>query len=140
MGHKTRWDTDFGLLPQKFGLQYTLALPLTITARNQPSPRAVTTSLISPEPPSIVANRSNTESDSTFSTTGPDFNIMGPKKGNFVPSKYFDILVDRIGLTAIKMEWRWMDPGRGVRKGQIWLRLIRNGEIIADSRYDSELW
>ena len=72
--------------------------------------------------------------------TGPDFNIMGPKKGNFVPSKYFDILVDRIGLTAIKMEWRWMDPGRGVRKGQIWLRLIRNGEIIADSRYDLELW
>ena len=22
MGHKTRWDTDLGLLPQKFGLKY----------------------------------------------------------------------------------------------------------------------
>ena len=25
MGHKTRWDTDFGLLPQKFWLKYAPA-------------------------------------------------------------------------------------------------------------------
>ena len=24
-GHKTRWDTDFGLLPQKFELKYAPA-------------------------------------------------------------------------------------------------------------------
>ena len=51
------------------------------------------------------------------------------------PKKYLDIKVDRIGLTAVKMEWYfyWRDKGFGDRKGQIWLALIKDGETIAET-------
>ena len=69
----------------------------------------------------------------------PDFDENGPHSGNFCPEGYFDVSIDSIGLDSITASWSWKDQGWGNRKGQIWLRLVRGAEEIADSRYWREI-
>ena len=70
---------------------------------------------------------------------GPDFDERGPRGGHFVPETYFDVKVESAGVVAVKMEWRWKDQGFGNRKGQVWLKLVRDEQEIADARYTSGL-
>ena len=70
---------------------------------------------------------------------GPDFDERGPSGGHFVPETYFDVKVESAGVVAVKMEWRWKDQGYGNRKGQVWLKLVRDEQEIADARYISRL-
>ena len=67
---------------------------------------------------------------------GEDFDLRGPESGHFCPETYFDVpIATRNGIKSVNIEWRWRDQGFGNRKGQIWLRLVRNGVEIADARY-----
>ena len=51
---------------------------------------------------------------------------------------YFEIPITTARLSSISMSWQWKDKkGWGNRKGQIWLKLFREGQEIADSRYTS---
>ena len=65
---------------------------------------------------------------------GDSFQEYGPHDGNFVPLTYFDINVVTSGISSVAMQWQWKDQGFGNKKGQIWLRLMRNGREIADAR------
>ena len=47
---------------------------------------------------------------------------------------YFDIPILSSGLSSISLSWQWKDQGWGNRKGQIWLKLLREDQEIADSR------
>jgi len=62
----------------------------------------------------------------------PDFDLEGPY--HCEPVAWFDVPVEEKGLLFIKMKFEWRDQGWGNRKGLIWLRLLRDGEPIADNR------
>ena len=65
---------------------------------------------------------------------GEDFTKEGPRDGHFCPETYMDIPILTKGLISVKMSFQWEDQGHGNRKGQIWLQLIGDSEVIADSR------
>ena len=81
---------------------------------------------------------------------GKDFSLSGPSDGNFCPDTYFDVEVLTQGLEAVKMVWEWRDQvqfhiflgrfifsssslldfqGHGNQKGQLWLQLVREGQV-----------
>ena len=66
--------------------------------------------------------------------TGEDFSLSGPRDGHFCPETYMDVAVLTRGLKFVKMSFLWEDQGYGNRKGQVWLQLVREGEVVADSR------
>ena len=66
-----------------------------------------------------------------------DLDDGGPGQPHFCPETYFDINIVNPRLISVAMQFRWKDQGWGNRKGQIWLRLIRNGVEIADARLTS---
>jgi len=66
--------------------------------------------------------------------TEKEFSIHGPYYGDFVPEPYVDVAVITQGLESVWMEFDWKDQGYGNQKGQIWLQLVRDGRVIADSR------
>ena len=65
---------------------------------------------------------------------GEDFSLSGPSDGDFTPETYFDVPVETGGLVRVAMAWEWKDQGYGNRKGQVWLQLVREGEVVEDSR------
>ena len=66
--------------------------------------------------------------------TGEDFSRFGPHDGDFCPGTYMDVAILTRGIKSVKMSFLWKDQGHGNRKGQVWLQLVREGEVIADSR------
>ena len=66
--------------------------------------------------------------------TGEDFSKTGPRGGDFCPETYMDVAVLTRGLKSVAMSFLWADQGYGNRKGQVWLQLVREGEVIADCR------
>ena len=40
------------------------------------------------------------------------------------------------GAYSIKMNFKWKDLGWGNQRGQIWIQLMRNGKVLADTRED----
>ena len=77
--------------------------------------------------------------------TGQDFSLSGPRDGDFCPETYFEVEVVSRGLVAIKMDWEWRDQvnkffkilsfplnsqGYGNQKGQLWLQLVRDGQVM----------
>ena len=77
--------------------------------------------------------------------TGQDFSLSGPRDGDFCPETYFEVEVVSRGLVAIKMDWEWRDQvniffkilsfplnsqGYGNQKGQLWLQLVREGQVM----------
>ena len=86
---------------------------------------------------------------------GQDFSVSGPNDGHFCPETYFDVEVLTRGLVAVKMVWEWRDQvgsifilfllriycfltfgstfltsqGYGNQKGQLWLQLVRDGQV-----------
>ena len=67
--------------------------------------------------------------------TGEDFSLSaGPRDSHFCPGTYLDVAILTRGLKSVKMVFLWKDQGWGNRKGQVWLQLVRRGEVIADSR------
>ena len=87
--------------------------------------------------------------------TGQDFSLSGPRDGDFCPETYFEVEVVSRGLVAIKMDWEWRDQvniffkilscplnsqGYGNQKGQLWLQLVRDGQVmfskLADLRHE----
>ena len=67
---------------------------------------------------------------------GPELTLIGPSGGHFWPEKYFDVpTLQTPGLKSVSMSWSWCDQGWGNQKGQIWLKLWRDGTEIADNRY-----
>jgi len=66
--------------------------------------------------------------------TGQDFSLSGPRDGDFCPETYFEVEVVSRGLVAIKMDWEWRDQGYGNQKGQLWLQLVRDGQVLEDNR------
>ena len=90
--------------------------------------------------------------------TGQDFSLSGPRDGDFCPETYFEVEVVSRGLVAIKMDWEWRDQvniffkilsfplnsqGYGNQKGQLWLQLVRDGQVmfskLADLRHEDIL-
>ena len=90
--------------------------------------------------------------------TGQDFSLSGPRDGDFCPETYFEVEVVSRGLVAIKMDWEWRDQvniffkilccplnsqGYGNQKGQLWLHLVRDGQVmfskLADLRHEDIL-
>merc|ERR1719458_2433079 len=65
---------------------------------------------------------------------GQDFSVSGPNDGHFCPETYFDVEVLTRGLVAVKMVWEWRDQGYGNQKGQLWLQLVREGQVLEDNR------
>ena len=77
--------------------------------------------------------------------TGQDFSLSGPRDGDFCPETYFEVEVVSRGLVAIKLDWEWRDQvniffkilsfplnsqGYGNQKGQLWLQLVRDGQVM----------
>ena len=77
--------------------------------------------------------------------TGQDFSLSGPRDGDFCPETYFEVEVVSRGLVAIKLDWEWRDQvniffkilscplnsqGYGNQKGQLWLQLVREGQVM----------
>ena len=81
----------------------------------------------------FLAPREQIVQGEDFHESGP-FPWEGPWDGDFCPETYMDVPVLTRGLVSVKMSFRWKDQGYGNRKGNIWLRLIRSSEVIADSR------
>ena len=66
--------------------------------------------------------------------TGEDFKKSGPYGGRF--ETYFDGPEMNQGAYSIKMNFQWKDLGWGNQRGQIWIQLMRNGKVLADTRED----
>ena len=67
---------------------------------------------------------------------GEDFHKRGPDDGDFEPETYFDGPEMNQGAYSIKMNFQWKDLGWGNQRGQIWIQLMRNGKVLADTRED----
>jgi len=67
---------------------------------------------------------------------GKEFEKWGPHDGDFEPETYFDGPEMNQGAKSIKMSFQWRDQGFGNRKGQMWIQLIREGQVLADTRED----
>eukprot|EP00092_Neocalanus_flemingeri_P030032 GFUD01032606.1.p1 GENE.GFUD01032606.1~~GFUD01032606.1.p1 ORF type:complete len:182 (+),score=32.11 GFUD01032606.1:136-681(+) len=65
---------------------------------------------------------------------GDKFHKKGPRDGDFEPETYFDGPEMNQGAKSIKMNFKWRDQGHGNQKGQIWVQLIRNGDVLGDTR------
>merc|ERR1712228_51265 len=70
---------------------------------------------------------------------GEDFKKYGPGDGCFEPETYFDGPIMCQKIKSIKLNFRWRDQGYGNRKGQVWVQLIRNGAVVAESRKGDHL-
>ena len=67
---------------------------------------------------------------------GENFSIHGPRGGHFCPETYFDVPILTRGLKSVRMRFKWRDQGFGNQKGQVWLQLLKNSVVVADTRED----
>jgi len=67
---------------------------------------------------------------------GENLERRGPRDGHFEPEHYFDSPVMNQKVRSITMTFEWVDQGYGNRKGQVWIDLVRSGEVIENSLHD----
>ena len=65
---------------------------------------------------------------------GEDFSKNGPHDGHWCPELYFDGPTLMTRVKSLKINMSWKDQGFGNRKGKIWLQLMRNGKMVAESK------
>ena len=97
-----------------------------------------------PDAPGVSTHATTTfvaVSTFTHSQTGSDFELHAPggiggRGVREVREKYFDVNVERNGLKWLKMECQWKVEGNeaGRCRGQLWIALVRDGSIIANTR------
>ena len=69
-----------------------------------------------------------------FIITGQDFKKRGPHWGHFCPEKWFDGPKLNKYVEDINISMKWKDQGGGNRKGKVWLQIIRNNEMILETK------
>lgn len=62
------------------------------------------------------------------------FKRNGPYHGHFCPEKWFDGPLIKKYIRDIRISFIWKDQGFGNRKGQIWLKLVRNGNMVKETK------
>ena len=62
------------------------------------------------------------------------FKGNGPYHGHFCPEKWFDGPLIKKYIRDIRISFIWKDQGFGNRKGQIWLKLVRNGSMVKETK------
>ena len=63
-----------------------------------------------------------------------NFKKYGPNNGHFCPEKWFDGPRIKKHVRDIRIYFKWKDQGFGNRKGQIWLKLMRNGNMVKETK------
>ena len=63
---------------------------------------------------------------------GKDFKIKGPAWGHFTPEHYFDGPRLTGSVKKLSISLKWKDQGWGNRKGDIFLTLVRDKEVVAE--------
>lgn len=63
-----------------------------------------------------------------------DFSIRGPSSGHWCPEKWFDSPPLLQPVSWLTMSMKWVDQGFGNKKGQLFLQLVRDNQMVAECR------